>query len=221
MPAESLIYLLPSRYCESDLLSNEAWRLFGHLAPGWSRVQAVCDFVHAHVIFGYEFSHRDRTATDAYRERARRLPRFRPSRRRLLPGPQRPDALLHRLHQLHRQPEPHAAGDFAAWMEVFLGGRWHVFDPRNNKPRIGRVMMAFGRDAADVPLTHTFGPNSLVGFRVWADAVETLAAIEEAPDALPGEVQLPQIIRPARPERAARRDRRRLRRRRRPARSRA
>ena len=194
LPAEALIYLLPSRYCESDLLSNEAWRLFGHLTPGWSRVQAVCDFVHAHVTFGYEFSHRDRTAMDAYaggRGVCRDFAHLAVAFCRALNVPTR---YCTGYVSFIGEPEPHAAGDFAAWMEVFLGGRWHVFDPRNNQPRIGRVMVAFGRDAADVPLTHTFGPNYLVGFRVWAEEVSTLAAIEETPDALPGEVQPPQTM---------------------------
>ncbi|WP_375464442.1 transglutaminase family protein [uncultured Methylobacterium sp.] len=190
LPAETLLFLLPSRYCESDLLADAAWRLFGHTAPGWGRVQAVCDFVHAHVAFGYEFAHRDRTAVDAYaggRGVCRDFTHLAVAFCRALNLPTR---YCTGYVSFIGEPEPHPAGDFAAWMEVYLGGRWHVFDPRNNAPRIGRVMVACGRDAADVPLTHTFGPNPLVGFRVWADAVAALDRLD--PDAAgPPEEPLP------------------------------
>ena len=171
LPAETLIYLLGSRYCETDLLSNEAWRLFGNTAPGWPRVQAICDFVHNHITFGYEFARPTKTAAEAYNEgrgvcrdythlavtfcRAMNIPA------RYCTGYISDIAV----------PGPHGPMDFAGWMEVFLGGKWWVFDPRNNQPRVGRVLVAHGRDAADVPLTHTFGPNQLVDFKVWTDEI--------------------------------------------------
>jgi len=169
LPAETLVFLLGSRYCETDRLSDEAWRLFGHTPLGWQRVQAICDFVHGHLTFGYEHSRATRTAFEAYAECrgvCRDFAHLAVTLCRCLNIPARyctgyiTDIGL---------PPPYAPMDFAAWMEVFLGGRWHTFDPRNNSPRIGRILIAYGRDAADVPLTHSFGPNTLAGFRVWAE----------------------------------------------------
>ncbi len=169
LPTETLLFLLGSRYCETDRLSDEAWRLFGHAPLGWSRVQAICDFVHNHLTFGYEHSRATRTAFEAYTERrgvCRDFAHLAMTFCRCLNIPARyctgyiTDIGL---------PPPYAPMDFAAWMEVYLGGRWHAFDPRNNAPRIGRVLIAYGRDAADVPLTHMFGPGTLSDFRVWAE----------------------------------------------------
>jgi transglutaminase-like putative cysteine protease len=169
LPSEILTFLLGSRYCETDALSDEAWRLFGSTPPGWGRVQAICDFVHHHITFGYDQARSTRTAAQAYAERrgvCRDFAHLATAFCRCMNIPTRyctgyiSDIGL---------PPPHAPGDFAAWIEVYLGGRWHVFDPRNNAPRIGRVLIAYGRDAADVPLTHTFGPNMLTGFKVWTD----------------------------------------------------
>ncbi len=176
LPTDTLMFLLGSRYCETDRLSNIAWDLFGHLTPGWSRVQAICDYVHNRITFGYEHSRPTRTAFEAFEERrgvCRDYAHLAIAFCRCLNIPARyctgyvSDIGL---------PLPHAPGDFAAWMEVFLGGRWHMFDPRNNSPRIGRVLIAYGRDAADVPLTLTFGPNALVDF---------IVTTEEAPDIEP------------------------------------
>jgi transglutaminase-like putative cysteine protease len=192
LPPETIVFLLPSRYCESDLLADTAWQLFGGITPGWERVQAVCDFVHGHIAFGYEFAHRDRTAVDAYaggRGVCRDFTHLAVAFCRALNIPTR---YCTGYVSFLGEPEPHPAGDFAAWMEVYLGGRWHVFDPRNNSPRVGRVMVAYGRDAADVPLTHTFGPNPLVGFRVWADQVDQTE--RPAVATLPPEEPLPPQI---------------------------
>jgi transglutaminase-like putative cysteine protease len=169
LPADTLQFLLGSRYCETDRLSDEAWRLFGQTPLGWPRVQAICDFVHDHIVFGYEHSRPTRTAYEAYVERrgvCRDYAHLGVAFCRCLNIPTRyctgyiTDIGL---------PPPYAPMDFSAWMEVYLGGRWHAFDPRNNAPRVGRILIAHGRDAADVPLTHSFGPNVLSGFRVWAD----------------------------------------------------
>lgn len=171
LPSETLLFLLGSRYCETDRLSDEAWRLFGKSPLGWRRVQDICDFVHGHVTFGYEHSRPTRTAAETFVERrgvCRDFAHLAIAFCRCLNIPARyctgyvSDIGL---------PPPFEIMDFAAWMEVYLGGRWHVFDPRNNGPRIGRVLIARGRDAADVPLTHTFGPNKLAGLRVWTDEV--------------------------------------------------
>jgi transglutaminase-like putative cysteine protease len=145
LPAETLLFLLGSRYCETDRLSELAWALFGMTPLGWARVQAVCDFVHDHVAFGYEHSRATRTAADVYEERqgvCRDYAHLALTFCRCLNIPARyctgyvSDIGL---------PPPHAPMDFAAWIEVFLGGRWHSFDPRNNDPRIGRILIARGR----------------------------------------------------------------------------
>jgi len=169
LPSDTLQFLLGSRYCETDRLSDEAWRLFGYTPLGWPRVQAICDFVHNHMSFGYEHSRPTRTAYEAYVERrgvCRDYAHLAATFCRCLNIPTRyctgyiTDIGL---------PPPYELMDFAAWIEVYLGGRWHAFDPRNNAPRIGRILVAQGRDAADVPLTHSFGPNMLTGFKVWAE----------------------------------------------------
>lgn len=169
LPSETIQFLLGSRYCETDRLSDEAWRLFNHIPLGWARVQAVCDFVHNHITFGYAQASPTRTAADAYAERRGVCRDF----------AHLAIAFCRCLNIAARYctgyvsdiglPPPYDTMDFAAWMEVYLGGRWHTFDPRNNAPRVGRVLIAYGRDAADVPLTHIFGPNMLASFRVWTE----------------------------------------------------
>ena len=167
LPFETLIYLLGSRYCDTDLLSEEAWRLFENTPPGWARVQAICDFVHTSVSFDYMQANSTRTASQTLaggqgvcRDFAHLAIAF----CRCMNIPAR--YCTGYLSELG-QPEPHATDDFAAWMEVFLDGHWWVFDPRNNSPRLGRILIARGRDAADVPLTQTFGPNTMTQFDVW------------------------------------------------------
>jgi transglutaminase-like putative cysteine protease len=171
LPTDTLQYLLGSRYCETDRLADEAWRLFQHTPPGWARVQAVCDFVHNHIRFDYQQARATRTAAEAYAEQqgvCRDFTHLAVTFCRCLNIPTR--YCTGYLGDIGT-PKPWPPGDFAAWMEVYLGGRWHTFDPRNNVPRMARVLMAQGRDAADVPLTHTFGPNILTGFRVWTDEI--------------------------------------------------
>lgn len=170
LPHETLTYLLGSRYCETDRLSNDAWRLFGNGPTGWARVQAVCDYVHNHIQFGYEFSRPTRTAFEAHGEAlgvCRDYTHLAITLCRCLNIPAR--YCTGYISDIGLYPAPTSPMDFCAWMEVFLGGRWHAFDPRNNAPRVGRVLVARGRDAADVPLTHTFGPGILTGFQVWMD----------------------------------------------------
>jgi transglutaminase-like putative cysteine protease len=172
LPTDTLQFLLGSRYCETDALSEEAWRLFKHTPLGWSRVQAICDFVHNHLAFGYEYARPTRTAAQAYEERrgvCRDFAHLAIAFCRCLNIPARyctgyvSDIGL---------PPPYATMDFAAWMEVYLGERWYPFDPRNNAVRFGRILIAQGRDAADVPLTQIFGPGTLSGFRVWTEEVK-------------------------------------------------
>jgi transglutaminase-like putative cysteine protease len=169
LPAESLLFLLGSRYCETDSLSDEAWRLFGHAPLGWPRAQAICDFVHQHITFGYEHSRPTRTAAEVFAERrgvCRDFAHLAATFCRCLNIPAR--YCTGYVSDIG-VPPPYAPMDFAAWIEVYLGGRWHAFDPRNNAPRIGRILIAQGRDAADVPLTHIFGPGELSEFRVWTE----------------------------------------------------
>ena len=172
LPDNVLLFLLASRYCEVDSeLKDVAWNQFGSLPAGWSLVQAVCDFVHRHIRFDYLRARANRTACEVYRERAgvcRDFMHLAITFCRSLNIPAR-----YCTGYLGDIGVPAAASpmDFSAWFEVYLGGAWYAFDARNNRPRIGRILMARGRDAADVALTTTFGRNQLQAFRVWADPV--------------------------------------------------
>jgi transglutaminase-like putative cysteine protease len=172
LPDHTLLFLLASRYCEVDSeLKDIAWSLFRYTTPGWPRVQAVCDFVHNHIRFDYQQARANRTALEIYRERAgvcRDFMHLAITFCRCLNIPAR-----YCTGYLGDIGVPPAAApmDFSAWFEAFVGGQWYTFDARNNTPRIGRVLMARGRDAADVALTTTFGPNTLETFHVWTDEV--------------------------------------------------
>ena len=171
LPQDTLVFLLGSRYCETDQLSAIAWSHFGHGPTGWARVQAICDFVHHHIEFGYHHARRTRTAWEAYNERAgvcRDYAHLAIAFCRCMNIPARYCTGYLGDIRIAAVPSPM---DFAAWMEVWLGDRWYTFDARNNTPRIGRVLMARGRDACDVALVSTFGPNTLQRFTVWADEV--------------------------------------------------
>lgn len=171
LPPETLVFLLGSRYCDTDLLSDLAWQLFEHTEPGWARVQAICDYVHNAIKFDYMRASATRTASQALAEGygvCRDYTHLAAAFCRCMNIPTRYcNGYLGDIGE----PEPYPPGDFAAWMEVYLDGSWHVFDPRNNKRRKARVLVAIGRDAADVPLTHTFGANTLTDFKVWTDVV--------------------------------------------------
>ena len=169
LPPEALSFLLPSRYCESDILAEEAWRLFGQSAAGWARVQAICDFVHDQVDFGYKFSRATRTAMETYQERRGVCRDFTHLGIAFCRAVNIPARYCMGYISDIGMPPPYEPMDLAAWMEVYLGDRWYSFDPRNNAPRVGRILIARGRDAADVPLTYTFGQNQLTGFKVWTD----------------------------------------------------
>jgi transglutaminase-like putative cysteine protease len=171
LPESTLLFLLGSRYCETDLLSDIAWARFGDGPTGWARVQAICDFVHHHIEFGYPHARRTRTAWEAYNEGrgvCRDYAHLAIALCRCLNIPAR--YCTGYLGEIG-MPPPYGPMDFAAWFEVYLGDRWHTFDARNNIPRIGRVLMARGRDACDVALANTFGPNTLRRFEVWTDEV--------------------------------------------------
>lgn len=170
LPFDTLRFLLASRYCEVDSeLRDIAWKFFGQITPGWPRVQAICDFVHQHIRFDYQEARPTRTALEAYRERTgvcRDFTHLAMSFCRALNIPAR--YCTGYLGDIGVPIAPYPM-DFSAWFEAYLGGNWYAFDPRNHIPRIGRVLMARGRDAADVAITTTFGPNQLQTFRVWTD----------------------------------------------------
>jgi len=171
LPEETLLFLLGSRYCETDRLSETAWKLFGQTSTGWGRVQAICDYVHRHIVFGYEHARMTRTALEAFYDRTgvcRDYTHLAVAFCRCMNIPAR--YCTGYLGDIGIPP-PHGTPDFAAWFEAFLGGRWHTFDARNNTPRVGRILIARGRDASDVAISSTFGPNTLTSFRVWTDEV--------------------------------------------------
>ena len=167
LPPETLQFLLPSRYCEVDSeLLNFAWMQFGGTLKGWLRVQAICDYVHGHLRFDYSAARATRTALEGWRERTgvcRDFTHLAATLCRCMNIPAR--YCTGYLGDIGVPPVPYPM-DFSAWFEVFLGGRWYTFDARHNVPRIGRVLMARGRDAGDVPLTMAFGQNSLMRFNV-------------------------------------------------------
>jgi len=177
LPLAVLPYLLGSRYCEVSKLNDTAWQLFGKVPPGWGRVQAVCDWVHANVTFGYQFAREDRTAWEVFQERrgvCRDFMHLALTFCRCLNIPARYATGYLGDIGVPRDPAPM---DFSAFFQVYLGGAWHDFDARHNQRRIGRVAMGYGRDAVDVALTTTFGKHILRKFQVWT---EELPAIPQA-----------------------------------------
>jgi len=173
LPDDVLSFVMPSRYCLPDELGHEAWQRFGDLTPGWGRVQAIVDYVHSHLEFVPGASNPWTTAADAYRAGqgvCRDFAHLAITFCRALNIPARyvfgyiPDIGV---------PPSSEAMDFAAWFEAFLDGHWYTFDARNNTPRIGRVLIARGRDASDVAISSTFGLNTLTSFRVWTDEVRS------------------------------------------------
>ncbi len=176
LPDDTLAFLLPSRYCETELLAGQAWQLFGGMMPGWSRVQAIVDYVHAHIAFDYQCARPTKTAWEVFNERrgvCRDYAHLAITLCRCLNIPAR--YCTGYLGDIGVPPMD-APMDFAGWMEVYLAGAWHTFDPRNNQRRIGRVLIARGRDAADVAISMTFGPNMLRKFQVWTDEVHSAVA---------------------------------------------
>ncbi|PSM46089.1 transglutaminase [Chroococcidiopsis sp. CCALA 051] len=171
LPLRTVPYLLSSRYCEVDLLSEIAWQLFGQTPPGWARVQAVCDWVHENVRFGYEYARPTKTAYDVYTERTgvcRDFMHLAVTFCRCLHIPARCAAGY--LGDIGVPPCP-LPMDFSAWFEVYLDDRWYAFDARHNIPRVGRILMARGRDAVDIAFATSFGLLNLVKFTVWIDKV--------------------------------------------------
>ena len=183
LPPDTLKYLLSSRYCEVDLLSNTAAELFGNSPHGWGRVQAVCDWVKSKVTFGYPFANPTRTALGVYTERVgvcRDFQHLAITFCRALNIPARYATGYLGDIRLPVSPDPM---DFSAWFEAYLGDRWWTFDARHNRPRIGRVLMAVGRDATDVAITTSFGKAQLISFQVTTDEVPAEKTQHGAPAA--------------------------------------
>lgn len=171
LPDDILIYLLGSRYCETDRLAETAWSLFGNTVPGWPRVQAIVQFVHDHIEFGYHHARSSRTAWEGYQEQrgvCRDFAHLAITLCRCMNIPAR--YCTGYLGDIGVPPVD-APMDFSAWFDVYLGGDWHTFDARHNTPRVGRILMARGRDATDTALTTTFGPTLLTNFQVHTDEV--------------------------------------------------
>jgi len=169
LPHDVLVYLLGSRYCETDKLSERAWAMFGSTPSGWGRVKAICDFVHGQIAFNYQDARATRTAAEAIEERkgvCRDYAHLAIALCRCLNIPAR--YVNGYLGDIGVPKDP-APMDFSAWFEAYLGGSWYTFDARHNKPRIGRIVIARGRDATDVPLVNSFGLHMLTSFRVWTD----------------------------------------------------
>jgi transglutaminase-like putative cysteine protease len=178
LPDEALVFLLGSRYCDTDRLSDIAWSLFGGTPPGWPRVQAICDYVHGRISFGYEHADATRTASAANAERrgvCRDFAHLAVTLCRCMNIPAR--YCTGYLGDIGVPPVEYPM-DFSAWFEAYLGGHWHTFDARHNTPRIGRLLMARGRDATDVAIATTFGPCVLAGFNIITQEV--------MPAAMPG-----------------------------------
>jgi transglutaminase-like putative cysteine protease len=169
LPQETLVYLLASRYCETDRLGEVAWELFGRTEKGWPLVQAISTFVHQHLVFDYASARPTKTALEAFEEGrgvCRDFAHLGVAFCRAMNIPSR--YCTGYLGDIAVPPSADPM-DFSGWFEVYLSGGWHTVDPRNLVPRVGRVLIARGRDAADVAITTTFGPNILTHFRVWTD----------------------------------------------------
>ncbi|MEO0521872.1 MAG: transglutaminase family protein [Pseudomonadota bacterium] len=171
LPNDVLTFLMASRYCDSDNLMKDAWGLFGQTPEGWPRVQAITQFVHDHLTFGYQFGRANKTASEVFREKTgvcRDFAHLSIALCRAMNIPAR-----YASGYLGDVGVPYSgAGDFCAWFEVYLGERWHTFDARYNTPRIGRVLMVRGADAADVAMITSFGNYQLRFFKVWTDELE-------------------------------------------------
>ena len=170
--SEALPFLLASRYCDTEKLSNLAWSLFGGIQGGWERAQAICDYAHDRIEFGYRHARGDRTASESHEERrgvCRDFAHLAVTLSRCMNIPAR--YCTGYLGDIGVPIDP-APMDFSAWYEVFLDGRWFTFDARHNQPRIGRIVIARGRDAADVAISTAFGPAQLVRFKVITDELK-------------------------------------------------
>ncbi|MER8611923.1 transglutaminase family protein [Mesorhizobium sp. M1216] len=183
LPDEVLVFLLGSRYCDTDRLGDFAWAKFGNTAPGCARVQAICDFVHNHIVFDYQKADPLRTAHDSFTDQAgvcRDFTHLAIALCRCMNIPAR--YCTGYLGDIGVPPAPYPM-DFSAWFKAYLAGTWFTFDPRHNRPRIGRILMATGRDATDVAISTSFGFSRLTRFEVVTEEVQaepSLASVENS-----------------------------------------
>ena len=175
LPDEAVTFLLGSRYCETDRLSALAWSLFGNTPRGWARVQAIVDYVHQRLTFGYQFARNTRTAWEGHEERVGVCRDFAHLAIALCRAMNIPARYATGYLGDIGVPAVPAPMDFSAWFEVYLGGRWFTFDARHNTPRIGRILVARGRDAADCAITTTFGQSTLAQFDIVTEEVKDAA----------------------------------------------
>ncbi len=171
LPDDTLQYLLGSRFCETEPLADIAWELFSNEVTGWSRVQAICDYAHNHIEFGYHHARSTKTAWDAFQEKRGVCRDFAHLAISLCRSMNIPARYCTGYLSDIDIPPPYEEMDFAAWIEAYLDGGWYIFDPRNNTRRKGRILIARGRDAADVAISTAFGPNTLEQFKVHTDEV--------------------------------------------------
>jgi transglutaminase-like putative cysteine protease len=180
LPDECLLYLMASRYCETDKLMDIAWSLFRDTPPGWARVQAICTFVHNHLTFGYEHASPTKSAHDAYLHKNGVCRDFAHLALTLCRCMNIPARYVTGYMGDIGIPLDGSPMDFSGWFEVYLSGKWHTCDARHNKQRIGRIMMGTGRDAADVALTTSFGRMKMSTFRVFTDEVMEVQSYQAA-----------------------------------------
>ena len=179
LPDDLLRYTLPSRYCQSDLFNNDAWEMFGDVSPGWEQVQAVCDWLHENI--SYESGSTSATsAYDAYDERrgvCRDFAHLGVSFCRALNIPAR--YVCGYLPDVGVEDPPNIPMDFHAWFQAYLEGEWRTFDARHNEPRVGRTLIAYGRDAVDAAFSTSFGATRLKRLQVWADEVDKETTLDD------------------------------------------
>ncbi|HEY4387603.1 MAG TPA: transglutaminase family protein [Ktedonobacteraceae bacterium] len=177
LPDDVLVYTMPSRFCLSDMLSDTAWQLFGNTQPGWARVQAICDWVHTNIRFQYGSSTSITTALDIYEQKVGVCRDFTHLAITFCRAMNIPTRYVFGYIPDIGVPPPADPMDFCAWMEVYLSGRWWTFDPRNNVPRLGRVLIGRGRDALDVAMVTSYGAPHLQQMIVWADEATAETAL--------------------------------------------
>ena len=181
VPDDALIYTLPSRHCQSDLIIDEAWRLFSAVPDGWARVQAICDWTHQNIEYGYGNSFSTTSGFDALQQRrgvCRDFAHIGVMFCRAMNIPAR--YACGYLPDIGVPFDPNPM-DFHAWFEAYVGGAWRTFDARHNKPRIGRVLIARGRDAVDTAILTSYGLSTLIGMSVWADQVDEAITLDDPP----------------------------------------
>lgn len=178
LPDETLMFTLPSRHCQSDLVMDEAWRLFGDVPDGWARVQAICDWLHSEVRYGYGASTSVTSGYEAYQQRHGVCRDFAHMGVMFCRAVNIPARYVYGFLPDINVPVDPIPMDFHAWFEAYIDGAWRTFDARHNKPRTGRVLIGRGRDAVDTAMVTSYGAARLVSMRVWADEVSDTTQLQ-------------------------------------------